>query len=406
MAMAASVQIPWRASPILVGRWGWSDPGSDFSLTGAARWDAEERLGDLVLAGERRAGAGRVVVLGDTGSFTNSGNIWANRFTSRLLAYLASESGSPQVWWRQLIGLLLIGGLVVLWYQPVRVERIAASMLVLLLAVSAAQALTCRSWEILPDGRSKTPNNLAYLDASHLEAYAETPWAVDGIDGFALTLMRNGFLVLAADDLSSERLHRAAMVVSVAPARRFSSTQRDNVKDFVENGGVLIAIAGATHGRHVSELLEPLGLGVPEVYYRPGTRNPAAEPFGRLDALYPEGEEPKGHVGFHAAWPVNLFGQNAMAVASTEAKQPIVAFSAVGQGVAVVVGDTYFAANKALENQDGATLTGDRANAEFWRWLIGDLPGHIPWEPPTVDKGNDESKENGSETAPRKETQP
>ena len=32
---SSSVRLGWPARPVLVGRWGWSDPGSDAVLTGA-----------------------------------------------------------------------------------------------------------------------------------------------------------------------------------------------------------------------------------------------------------------------------------------------------------------------------------------------------------------------------------
>ncbi|MDD4785679.1 MAG: hypothetical protein PHO07_00785, partial [Pirellulales bacterium] len=206
MAMAASIDISRRACPILVGRWGWSDPGSDFLLTNRAAWDAGERLGDLVLAAERRVGRGRVITLGDSGCLTNSGSVRAFRFTGRLLAYLADKAPSPQVWWRQLGGLLAVLCLCGFVVRGARPEAAATSALLLAGALLAAESISCLAWEVLPDGRRQTPNNLAYLSASHLEAYAESPWVPDGIDGLALTLMRERFLVLLADDLSPQRL--------------------------------------------------------------------------------------------------------------------------------------------------------------------------------------------------------
>ncbi len=394
MAIAAPVRLPWRASPILVGRWGWSDPGSDSFLTERARWDVGERLGDLVLAGERRLGAGRVVVLGDNACLTNQGNVRAYRFTGRLLAYLARRSGSPQAWWRQLIALLLAGGLVVSLARSVRGEVLAASILALFLASSLATKLSCRTWEVLPDGRGQTPNNLAYLDASHLEAYADTQWAPDGADGFALTLMRNGFLVLAADDLSSERLSKASMVVSIAPARRFSAGERKRVKQFVEDGGVFIAMAGALDGKRASEVMGQFGLRVSSIYHRPGSTSRDALPLGWLHRPYRpySDSEDLSRVSFHAAWPVSLNreGHRTTSLVSTEgagqkAWEPIVARADAGRGVAIMIGDTCFAMNKMLEDQNGGTLAGDRYNAHFWRWLIGRLPGRDPWDPPRFD---------------------
>lgn len=409
MGAAATVRLPWNASPVLVGRWGWSDPGSDFFLSGMARWDADERLGDLVLAAERRLGAGRVVVLGDNACLTNQGNVRAYRFTGRLLSYLANRAGSPQACWRQLAALVLAGGLVFFWVRPVRGEVLAASGLAFLLASGAVAVVSCRSWEVYPDGRISTPNNLAYIDASHLEAYAESPWKPDGVDGLALTLMRNGFLVLAADDLSDERLARAEMLVSIAPAQRFSLAERMRVKQFVDEGGVFICMAGAMHSHDANDVLDSFGLRVPKGFHRAGDSGHDALPLGCLYRPYPDGDDPVSAVVFHAAWPVTPFGPDTTSLSSAEGRAAGQWEAIIGEysskGVAIAIGDTCFAMNKTLENQAGGTLTGDRVNAQFWRWLIGQLPGHEPWQPPPYDWSAGRGKAASVQSEP-KEPQP
>lgn len=395
MGAAASIQMPWHATPVLVGRWGWSDSGSDYFLTGLAQWDATERLGDLVLAAERRLGAGRIVVLGDNACLTNQGNIRSYRFTGRLLSYLAHRTGSPQSWWRQLAGLALAAALVFFWIRPIRGEVLAISCLVFLLAHLGVTMVSCRSWEVYPDGRRSTPNNLAYIDASHLEAYAESPWKPYGVDGLALTLMRNGYLVLAADDLSADRLRQAGMLVSIAPAKRFTGSERKRVSQFVEDGGVFICMAGAMHGRKANEVLKAFGMRVPKGFHRPGTKNSDALPLGCRYRPYPDGD-PVSAVVFHAAWPVAPFGSETTSLASAEGAVPgqweaiITEYSS--RGVAILIGDTCFAVNKTLEKQDGGTLTGDHVNAYFWRWLLGQLPGHEPWQPPPYDWNQGKAK--------------
>ena len=97
----ASLQVRWPARPLMLGRWGWSDPGTDAVLTGVSRLEAGERLGDLVLAAEQRLGAGRVLVLGDAFPLTNEGGVRGYGYTGRLLSYLAHGPTGPQSPWRQ-----------------------------------------------------------------------------------------------------------------------------------------------------------------------------------------------------------------------------------------------------------------------------------------------------------------
>ncbi|MCY2924960.1 MAG: hypothetical protein NT031_05890, partial [Planctomycetota bacterium] len=119
--IGASMQVRSPARPVLVGRFGWAEPGdagSAEAMMRDRRFTAGERLGDIVLAGEQPAGKGRVFAFGDTSTITNGITVGAHPFVSRLLTYLAAKGsvGNPQALWRQIAGLLaaamLLAGLV------------------------------------------------------------------------------------------------------------------------------------------------------------------------------------------------------------------------------------------------------------------------------------------------------
>ena len=103
--LGSSIRTTWPARPVLVGRWGWSDPGSDAAASGISHYSAGDRLGDLVLAAEQTVGRGRVFVLGDTSPLQNDGLPNAFPFTGRLFSYLANRPSSPQAAWRQWLAL-------------------------------------------------------------------------------------------------------------------------------------------------------------------------------------------------------------------------------------------------------------------------------------------------------------
>ena len=98
----SSIELGWAAWPLIVGRWGWSDPGSDSLLSSIARCEPGEHLGDLVLAAEQRWGRGTVVVLGNDRPLTNEGLVRGHQLVTPLLDYLAHRPSSPNAWWRQL----------------------------------------------------------------------------------------------------------------------------------------------------------------------------------------------------------------------------------------------------------------------------------------------------------------
>ena len=383
MISGPSIRVPWPARPILVGRWGWSDPGIDSALNRVYQFDAGEKLGDVVLAAEQRLGRGTVVVVSDAFGFTNEGNVGSYVFTGRMLAYLAGGAGNPQATWRQLLGLLGCMALVGLMAWPPSPTRVASAAVVLALVLAGSRTVSGLSMRVLPDGRQHSPDNhVAYIDASHMEAYGDSGWGYDGIAGLALTLMRNGYQAFLLSQLTSERLDRAGMLVSVAPARPYSGAERAAVRRFVEGGGIFICTVGADRVGPVQPLLEEFNLRVPPIPIPAHENVRESAPMGHphwtryrpMNADYDIG------LLFYHGWPVECDESDVLV--RTPENLPIIAFRNVGRGEVVLVGDTAFAMNKNLEYTGGEPFSGRYDNAQFWRWLIGSLTGQEPWLPP------------------------
>jgi hypothetical protein len=93
---------------------GLTDDGDRHAaMMGNDRYDAGEKLGDLLLAAEQPVGKGRIIAFGDTSGMTNAINVSSYVFTTRLLAYLAGDSrpgisGATESW-PCCVGALLIG---------------------------------------------------------------------------------------------------------------------------------------------------------------------------------------------------------------------------------------------------------------------------------------------------------
>ena len=398
--LGASLDIRWPASPLVWGRWGWSDPGSDAIVTGVSRLEAGERMGDLVLAAEQRLGAGRIVVLGDAHSLSNEGGVRAYGYTGRLLSYLAHQPGGPQRPWRQAATILLGLGLLVAVARRCEPTDVLAVAVIWAASQTACEAFSRHATRVIPDGRllarhvvhedaSAPHNRLAYIDASHLPFYSDGPWAFDGINGLALTLMRSGYLTLTLPELSRERLDRAACFVTIAPAQAFTAAQRRQVVEFVERGGTFVCLVGAEEAASSASLLAEFGIRVPPSPVPTTGRWPEPEPLGHVRAAYGEGHpqappDARAQVQFYAAWPVALDrGETEVLVRSPQG-QPVVVARQVGRGRVVVIGDTCFALNKNLEYIGGQPFGGRYDNAHFWRWLLGHVALAPAWSPPVV----------------------
>jgi len=397
-----SLRLGWPARPIILGRWGWSDPGSDAILTGVSRFETGERLGDLVLAAEQRVGAGLVAVLGDAHALTNEGGVRGYEFTGRLLSSLAHRTGSPQTPWRQAATLLLAAGVLVSALRRPSPACVLGVVVFWAWSQTACEAISCHVTRVVPDGRlvqlegPATASRLAYLDASHVSPGSDASWDFDGINGLALTLMRSGYLTLTLPEVSRERLERAAVFVSVAPARRFTVGEREGLRAFVENGGTFFCLVGAEEAAASAELLADFGLHVSPSPVPTAGRWREPEPLGHTRAVYWDARqhgrgEYQASVQFHAAWPVAAEGDRAETLVSAPNGQPVVVAQRFGRGCVVLIADTGFALNKNLEYVGGEPFGGGYENAHFWRWLISRVTGRAEWTPPAPPPAPDET---------------
>jgi hypothetical protein len=432
-SIGASVETHWPARPILAGRYAyaadrlaWETPGSLDALPTGAKYVPGARLGDVVLAAEERLGDGRIVLLADTAPLSDEGNVAAYEFTGRLLDYLANRGDSPQAPWRQILGLLAAVALVALLAWQLNPWRVSLAGAVLAITWVGCIALSRSATEVLPKG-----NHVAYIDASHLEPYSDRPRDDFGLGNFARTLMRNGYLPLLLPKLSEERLDRAGLLISIAPARPFSDNEREAVSQFVKKGHTFLCMVGAEHSAGSRRLLADFGMSVGVSPVLVGDNRHEPEPLGAwpMTVLVPTDDDPSPAQGdaakpakpaeaktrsvdvqFYAAWPVT-HGQNARPlVFDTKQRlaapsrpplpgQPkwksdlkdgdavedlaVVVAQRHGEGMVVVIGDTYFAVNANPPRAPGAA--GLPGNALFWRWLLSretDITGGKPWIPP------------------------
>jgi hypothetical protein len=385
VVVGASVEARWPARPLLVGRWGWADAGDPANtaaaMLGNYRYNPGEQLGDTVLAAEQPLGKGRVVAFGDTSSLQNGINVGSHVFTSRLFAYLAdtTEAQPPS---RQLLALWMAAMLIVLVCHRPGCWKSVLVALALTVSLTVCLSRTAKANEVLPDGRGQSPNNLAYIDASHLEAYSGESWRPDGIGGLALTLMRNGYLALSLPEMSDARIERAGLVISIAPSRAFSLGERQAVEKFVKAGGIFILTVGYERSSGSQTLLKQFGFA----FGSDDQREP--EPMGHFKAPYEESAERRVYVRFHAAWPIRCdnpsFAPEMTNMVYGPQDRPVIIARRVGKGQVVLIADTCFAMNMNLENQSGEPFEGLRENADFWRWWSSLLRGGPLWLPPRL----------------------
>jgi hypothetical protein len=397
--LGSSIRTTWPARPALVGRWGWSDPGNDAVSTGGPSYTAGDRLGDLVLAAEQTVGSGRVFVLGDTSPLQNDGLPNAFPFAGRLLSYLANRPSSPQSAWRQWLALTALVTILGLMAARPTAWQTMLTPTILGVSLACCVAASYSASRVLPDGRSiKSGGNVAYIDASHAEAYQSDSQIEHGVNHgiaeFERTLMRQGYLPLLAPDVTPERLERCGLFVSIGPAHEFSATERDAVKQFVQGGGTFLCLVGGEDARPIAPLLSEFGFQIPASPVRPGDDAVEPEPLGAKLALLDKTRQ----FQFYAAWPVKCSeGDEKRLVANEGQDWAFIGSRNVGTGRFVVIGDTHFASNESF--QPGGRTSPNKVL--FWRWLLSRIvPGQQEWNPPASANttSSSDSEEDGEGT--------
>ena len=386
--LGSSIRTRWPARPVLVGRWGWSDPGSDAVVTGGSYYNAGEQLGDLVLAAEQPFGQGRVFVLGDTSPLQNDMLANAYPFVGRLLGtwpigrrvrrrsggscwpwrrwwrWLALLAGRPAAWQvdadadgdGRVAGVLHGGGLLVgprVARRPLaRVRQLQQRRLYRRLAPGSLQQRFA-----VNRGEPRHRRSAADVDAAGiLAAVGARPDAGAAGAVRAVDLDRAGPRVLARR--------------SATPSSNSSAA-----------GGTFICMVGAEESRPSAPLLADFDFKVPPSPVPPGEDAREPEPLG--GRAYVRTAKAIGNVQFYAGWPVECDRRRAPEDGSFgrdgKNERPIVVSRSERGGI--VRRDRRHALRQQRELRNRRTH--DARRIRFWRWLLSRVvPGQKAWNPP------------------------
>jgi hypothetical protein len=346
--VGASLELDANATPVVVGRYGYSDIGDMANLRmaflGDRRYNPDEQLGDIVLVGESRLGDGKVLVFGDTSTYQNLALARSWDVVLRSIDHLAARGGGPlgtRPQWVLLLGfvaalgVLTAGGRRALPFVATAAGLWVASMITAPRGAPdhALDWSRVRPTSLAAATSGNVPTKLAIIDRSHGGRYDLRAWFDPSVGGLMLNLIRDGFFPVVGDEFPARALERADLFVTIAPMREYSSGERDALRRFLERGGRVLACVGWEDLDGARSLLADHGFAVTDVplsHFRTGPR-PEDLVFRNAWALRPP---PDGRV------LVSQWGQ------------PVVASRAVGRGEFVLIGDTSYLWNRNLEGRE------------------------------------------------------
>lgn len=349
IVVGASLKVNYPAYPIIMGKYGYSDPGEEDKLEkgylGNLDYDPGEQLGDLILVACQNYGKGKVLVFGDTSSFANSILVFSHDFVNRVFTWLAGNKRDNFNYLYFFISLITLIIALVLFLVFSR------NPVILIYSIAIVLILICVSTNLNKKNQIKIPKgNIAYVDNSHLGYYTLDAWKSQGTMGLHLNLMRNGYLSFILKDFSKQKILNSDILIFIAPTKPFTNKEIKIIKEYINQGGILILAVGYEEKGASLGLMNSFGFGISNV------------PLGYFQVEM-EGLDQKGT--FYKGWPVVCDDEKAEVICSGY-NYPLIVSLPYGKGKFVVIGDSFFFSNQILEEEEQPYMNA----IYFFRWLL------------------------------------
>ncbi len=391
ISVGATLDVAAPAFTVVRGRYGFADLGNQLNVQGAYlgdyRYQKGEQLGDVPLVAAAYHGRGKVLVFGDTSPFQNGALAFSfSSFVHYVFGWLTTED------WRHWGVLKWAWGLLAM-VSVACLARWGPSW------TGAAGGVTLAAAVALGlhiERARRTPPVLnvrvALIDRTHANRISLAPLQPDSVGPLTITLLRNRLLPLIMNEWSEQELRRATVLVTTAPAQRFSRTELRALSQFVRNGGLLLINCGwEEKGNATKALLDEFGFDILRVplgpypvqrseNHLPGqaqfinawpvvvTEPTLKAAFAEASAAYrpPLLDRAQSQQLAHLLSPLTGANDTSMArstrtestIATNEVRvlfqtsdgYPVVVARRIGEGSVVVIGDTFFLGNDNLEN--------------------------------------------------------
>lgn len=301
IVVGASLELGFRAKPLLIGKTGYSDFGNIDNVAegylGDMHFNRGERIGDLVLVACAEYGKGRFLVFGDTTTFQNTIISYAYPFVDNVFAYLCPGAAAG------------VSG--------------------------KAEA---------PDNGENGGNNFflasCIIDTSRQESI-DMNKSGRSLDGFIAACLRNRIMpYISADGLAGVIQARpdAKLVLLLEPARSLTAQDVAALDAFMEGGSYLMICADYNSPSASGDLLSRYGLGADNLAI--GRVSPDQDPgmaFWNACPILHDGEylDPEDPQSVIAIWGYT-----------------VIAKKQYGSGGLYFIADAGFLRNKNLEDVD------------------------------------------------------
>jgi hypothetical protein len=355
ITQGASLAIKYPASPLIIGQYGWSDPGNlknKPGYLGNRKYETNKPTGDVVLAAERKYGQGKILVFGDTSFLQNSPISIAYPMIELCLSHLLSKKIALvrfliPCFFMLAAFFLLVGG------KIFKLTSGAFIPVMILLIIS----LIWLGFFIGSDQKffnlpSRTKFLRAGIDKTFFPDFYQDDWeSFDrNIGGLKNTIYRANVLPYLIYQSDNRQLGKLDYLFILAPNKKITPTEAQKIIGFVRKGGLLVVAGGFEHREQLLEILMHLQIDIQNT------------PLSFLS----EKDNTSG-IRFVSAWPLINVGRKDFKVLCADLyNNPLIVELNEGKGKLIFVGDSYFFENRNLEKK----FSYYKSNYEFVKQLL------------------------------------
>jgi hypothetical protein len=359
-SVGASLSLREKARPLIIGRFAFSDKSNMTTPghLGDRLYERDEMLGDLVIAASDTYGRGKVLVFGDTSYVFNNELPFRYNLLYNSVTWLVSQESNyaAALRWASflllsvLAAFILVASLIIRQLPP-KITLIFLIYIALTIAVSLAVSANINDSMIKSPQESK--KDLTWIDHTHLNQFNLENYRDDSIAGLTTNLFRNGYLpqVLEKKNGFSD-ISKGNTLIIIAPNEHYTQEEANQLRDFVDRGGMLIISAGYESAGPLDSVLRSFGLQIgdlplgspPWIEETHGTMGQATVSPENLKRYW---HEPK----FMEAYPVSAHGEFRPITWMRYGNDTynLILQKKVGLGDVVLIGDSRFLLNENLE---------------------------------------------------------
>lgn len=358
IVQGASLTLKYPASPVIIGRYGWSDLGNINNppgYLGDRIYSTNEYTGDLVLAAERTYGRGKILVFGDTSFLQNSPVATSYPLIRIALAHLAPKN---YILLRLFLPFLFLAPAlyILLWGNTLKypANHRSLPLLLILFSVMLWLGYLLGSDTRFYDPASTSSRAKAGIDTTLYPGFFRDDWDQTnrGIGGLKNTLYRNNLLPYLLYRPPWQDLNNFNYLFIIAPNKTINRSQVEAIIKYIKKGGKLICASGFEHKKEIQELLHVLGLDIENIPLSTltGTDTDRGIRFISAWALQTRKVSDLKHTVLCAAWN----------------KYPVIIQVEAGKGKAIFISDSHFFENRNLE--EGYSIY--TFNQDFFRKVL------------------------------------